>query len=131
MHVDGVTGVRNMEIDMRHSFFLMTAVTILAFPSGQASAETTQVSRHCTDTRVQCADLKTGTTRTCVTRTCKFDDGSSSTSTWVELIKDPGNKGTKPRNRAGVAPAPPTAGLKQRGGGRDLGVLTTPTSGLR
>lgn len=66
---------------MNHAWFLASAVVLLVCSPALADDK----GKRCTKTSVSCYDAKEKKARTCVTETCTFADGRTTTSVTVEL----------------------------------------------
>jgi hypothetical protein len=69
------------EFAMKQAWFLASTAVLLA--CGPASAD--DQGKRCTKTSVSCYDAKEKKARTCVTETCTYADGRTTTSVTVEL----------------------------------------------
>lgn len=89
------------------SFALGVAVAI---GSTIAIAHADKAGKRCTKTSTSCYDTVNKQARTCITETCTYKDGTSTTSTTVEMVGGAGSTGQK---RPVLQTAPVTGGVKQ------------------
>ena len=71
---------------------ILLSLTLISSTAGIAFAE---AGKRCTKTSVSCYDAVSKKARTCITETCTFADGRTTTSTTVEMVADKGTPGVK------------------------------------
>ena len=92
---------------IRYFSLALGVVIVAGFTVSTAHAEK---GKRCTKTSTSCYDTVNKKARTCISETCTFADGTSTTSTTVELVNGGGSPGQrKPK----LQTAPLTGGVKQ------------------
>jgi hypothetical protein len=86
---------------MKQAWFLASTAVLLV--CGPALAD--DQGKRCTKTSVSCYDAKQKKARTCVTETCTFADGRTTTSVTVELQQG-GKKTVRPAETGQVGNTP-------------------------
>jgi len=93
---------------MRKSFaVLFSAVFVIPMVLGNSPALADKAGKRCTKTSTSCYDKVHNQARTCVTETCTYKDGTSTTSVTVELQ----GGGTSGGNTSGGKTAKPVEKL--------------------
>ena len=91
---------------MRAFSVILLSLTLISSTAGIAFAEK---GKRCTKTSTSCYDTVNKKARTCITETCTFADGRTTTSVTVEMVGDKGSLGGK---KATIQKAP-TADIKK------------------
>jgi hypothetical protein len=86
---------------MKQAWFLVSAVVLLVVSPASADDK----GKRCTKTSVSCYDAKQKIARTCVTETCTYADGRTTTSVTVELQQG-GKKTVRPTEAGQVGNKP-------------------------
>jgi hypothetical protein len=96
------------EAIMRAFPAIFLSLTLIS-STAATSIAVAEKGKRCTKTSVSCYDSVSKKARTCITETCTFADGRTTTSTTVELVSGEGSSG----GQKAIIQKAPTANIKK------------------